>query len=152
MTETSCDTKRTVTCAVLPRSSAPMMSALSIETNRVSTVSPLLALADRGLEAVIDLARQQILERAAVAFGIGGDDHLVGGARAGDEMLGVEGLVLAGDGVEPGGERRARLGDALPALGRLGASGRLRRAVSAPRPGSVTTLSLVAPRTASRAE
>ena len=40
VTETSCDTKRTVTCALLPRTSAPMMSAASIETNRVSTVSP----------------------------------------------------------------------------------------------------------------
>ena len=96
MTEMSCETKRTVICAVRPRSSAPVMSDLSIATKRVSTVSPLLfALADRSLEAVVDVARQQVLERAPVAFRVGEHDHLVGGARAGDEMLGVERRVLA---------------------------------------------------------
>ena len=41
VTEISCDTKRTVICAVRARSSAPVISDLSIDTNRVSTVSPL---------------------------------------------------------------------------------------------------------------
>src|SRR5262245_22830410 len=40
VTEMSCDTKRTVTWAVRVRSSAPTISALSIDTKRVSTVSP----------------------------------------------------------------------------------------------------------------
>ena len=79
VTETSCETNRTVTCAVGPRTSAPVMSDLSIETKRVSDGLALgLAFADRAVEAVVDLARQQVLERAPVAFGIGGDDHLVG--------------------------------------------------------------------------
>ena len=38
------------------------------------------ALADRGVEAVIDFAREQIFQRAAVAGGEGADDHLVSGA------------------------------------------------------------------------
>ena len=80
------------------------------------------------------------------------DDHLVGGARAGDEMLDVEGRILVHDGVEPGGDRRARFGNTLPALGRLDGLDRLVRGIAAARPGKVTTLSLVAPRTASRAE
>src|SRR5690348_18138493 len=40
VTEMSCDTNRTVICAVRPRNSTPEMSDLSIETKRVSTVSP----------------------------------------------------------------------------------------------------------------
>src|SRR5579871_502609 len=40
VTETSCETKRTVICAVRPRSSAAVMSALSMETKRLSMVSP----------------------------------------------------------------------------------------------------------------
>ena len=45
---------------------------LSIDDEaRLDRLALALALADRGLEAVIDLARQQILERAAVALGIG---------------------------------------------------------------------------------
>src|SRR5262245_39433498 len=47
-------------------------------------------------------------------------------------MFGVEGLVLAGDRVEPGGDRRARLGDALPALGGFGRLDRLLRGLTAP--------------------
>ncbi len=130
VTETSCDRKRTVTCAVLPRCSAAVRSAPSIETKRVSTVSPLLlALLDRGLEAVIDLFAEQALELLAVARRIGGHDHVVGGAGAGQEVLGVEALVLARDGVETGRQRRARLGDALPAIDRLDRLGRLLRGV-----------------------
>src|SRR5262249_2615786 len=43
VTEISCETKRTVICAVRPRSSTPAMSDLSIATKRVSTVSPLVS-------------------------------------------------------------------------------------------------------------
>src|SRR5215212_2128711 len=43
VTETSWETKRTVTCAIWPRTSAEVMSALSIDTNRVSAVWPLLS-------------------------------------------------------------------------------------------------------------
>ena len=87
-------------------------------------LAALLALGDGGLEAVIDLARQQILQRAAIAFGIGVDDHLVGRARAGEEMLGVEIGSGGGDRIEAGGDGGAGLGDALPALDRLGGRGR----------------------------
>src|SRR5215210_13560 len=41
--EISCETKRIVICAVPPRCSAPMISVLSIDTNLVSTVSPLFS-------------------------------------------------------------------------------------------------------------
>jgi len=40
---------------------------------------------DRGVEAVIDVLREQVLEVAPVAFGIGGHDHLVGLARTVNE-------------------------------------------------------------------
>src|SRR5262245_66555349 len=47
-------------------------------------------------------------------------------------MFGVEGLVLAGDRVEPGGDRRARLADALPTLGGYWRLDRLLRSLPAP--------------------
>ena len=119
-----------------------MMSAPSIATKRVSTVSPRCS---RSLiarfEAVIDLAAEQVLELLAVARRIGGDDHLVGGAGAGQEMLGIEALVLARDRVEAGGDRRARLGDALPAIGGGSTGSAGFGAGSGARPGSATTLS-----------
>ena len=106
-------------CAVRPRSSAPVIVDASIETKRVSAVSPRhLAFADGGVEAFVDLAREQAAQLAAVALGKGGHDHLVGGARAGDEVLGVEGRIAGDDGVEPGGDARPALGDALPAIRR----------------------------------
>ena len=67
-------------------------------------------------------------------------------------MLGVEGRIALRDGVEAGGDRRARLRDALPALGRIDRPAAGFGGASPPRPGSATTLSLVEPRTASRAE
>ena len=96
-----------------------------------------LALADRGLEAVIDLARQQILQRAAVAFGKGGDDHLVGGAGAGDEMLGVEARIVARR-WRRGRPRPREPASAMPFQRSAGSTGSAGfGGVSAPRPGSV---------------
>src|SRR4029077_10828184 len=94
-------------------------------------------LADRVLEAVVDLAREQVLERAPVAFRKRGDDHLVGRARAGEEVLGVEAVVLGRDRVEAARDRGGLFGDPLPAVGgrrgrldllrrRLGTAGRQR--------------------------
>ena len=77
------------------------------------------AIADRGVEAVKDFAREKIFQRAAVAGSEGADDHLVSGAGADDEMVGIEALVRRGDGVEPGRDRASLFGDAFPALGRL---------------------------------
>src|SRR4029077_12709415 len=88
-----------------------------------------LALPDRGLETLVYVARQQILERTPVPLGIGQHDHFVRRPRTSDEMLAVERLVLAGDGIKPGGHRRSSLGDSLPALRRLGAFGRLWRSL-----------------------
>src|ERR1700719_2892674 len=61
--------------------------------------------ADGRLEAIIDVAGEQVLERAPIALRIGGDDHLVGGPGAGDEMLAVKALVLARDGRPPRASR-----------------------------------------------
>src|SRR5665647_2467718 len=72
-------------------------------------VAAFFALGDRGLEAVIDFARQQIFQGAAITFGKGVDDHLIGGARAGEEMLGVEIRRGGGDRIKPGGDGRAGL-------------------------------------------
>src|SRR5579862_562969 len=68
-------------------------------------LTALLAFVDRGLEAVIDLARQQVFQGAAVAFGVGVDDHLVGGTRAGDEVLALESRIGAENCIEPRGNR-----------------------------------------------
>ena len=78
----------------------------------------LLAILDHGLETLIDLGRQQILQRAAVAIGEGQHDHLVGALRAAEEMPGIERGILGGNGVEAQRQRRARLGQILPAVGR----------------------------------
>ena len=151
--ETSCDTKRSVICAVLPRNSAPVIWDTSIETKRVSAVSPrAFALADHLVEAVIDLAPEEIAQRPPVALGIGGDDHLVGGPRPGDEMLGVEALVDGRDGVEAARDRRARRRNAgIPVPGVLGDPGRL-AAARWYAGGRGITLSLAALRTGSGAE
>ncbi len=83
-------------------------------------LAPAFTLADRRLKPLIDFARQQILERAAIPFCKGQHDHLVGSARSGDEMRGLEARVIASNGIEPTGDRRALLGDALPAFARVG--------------------------------
>ena len=70
--EISCETKRTVICAVLPRNSAPTISAC-VERNEMVLDGLALGVAhaDRRLEAVIDLPRQQTLQCRAVAGGEG---------------------------------------------------------------------------------
>ena len=119
-----------MTCAVLPRCSAAVsVGAVDRDEAGLDRLAVLLALLDRGLEAVIDLFAEQALELLAVAGRIGRHDHVVGGAGAGQEVLGVEALVLARDGVEAGRQRRARLGDALPAVDRLDRLSRLLRRV-----------------------
>ncbi len=80
----SLETKRIVICAIRPRSSAAVTVAPSIETKaRFSGFAAALAFADGGVESVKDLPRQQAAQLTAIAFGKGGDNHLVGGARAG---------------------------------------------------------------------
>ena len=54
----------------------------------------LLAIADHGLEAVIDFRRQQILQRTPIAIGKGQHDHLIGAAGAAEEMLRIERGIL----------------------------------------------------------
>ena len=44
--------------------------------------------------------REQVLEGAAIALRIGGDDHLVGRTSAADELLSIKGTVLMQDRVE----------------------------------------------------
>ena len=76
----------------------------------------LLAIGDRAGEAVEHLAAEQRLQRLAVALREGGDDHLIGGAGAVEELGRIEAAVGGGDGGEPGGQLRAggRIGgDAL---------------------------------------
>src|SRR5439155_26269035 len=70
--------------------------------SRFDGLAALIALLDRGFEPVIDLAAQQILQLPAVARSKSRHDHVVGGTRAGHEMLGIEALVLPDDGIESG--------------------------------------------------
>jgi hypothetical protein len=67
-------------------------------------------------------------------------------------MLRIERLVLARDGIEPGSNRRAGLGNPFPLLRPLSCFRRLCTASVALRPGNVATVSFLAPRTASRVE
>src|SRR5262249_31236851 len=121
VTDTNCDTKRIVTCAILPRSSAPMMSVESMETKRRSgRLAGTRAPRNDRLEAVVDIARQQIFQGAAVAIRVGGDDHLIGRPRPAKEMLGLESLVLGRDRIQAPGDRGVRLRNSLPAIGRSG--------------------------------
>ena len=118
LTEMICDTKRTVTCAVRPAQlRAGDLGLVDRDELGLGGLALLLALADRGLEAVVDFARQQILQGLAVALRKRRDDHLVGGAGAGDKVLGIETRVRGRDRVEAGGDGRAGLGHARPALG-----------------------------------
>ena len=72
-----------------------------------------LALGDRRDEAVIDFARQQVLQRLAVAVGIGHDDHLIGHLGAVDEGLRLEGRVGVPDRAQALVEVGARLGEGV---------------------------------------
>ena len=137
------DTKRTVICAVLGTLLGSRDVVLSIETKRVSTVSPGLAFADGGSNPSYTSRENKLLQLAAIAFGECGHDHLVCGARASDKALGVKARI---------GRRRwrrARLrrwrplrpcpSSAPPRL--AGSAGRL-TAGSAGRCGKATILSL----------
>ena len=65
VTEISCDTKRTVTCAVLTAHlGADDVGLVDRDESRLDLLALGLAFADRRLEAVIDVAREQILQRA----------------------------------------------------------------------------------------
>ncbi len=55
------------------------------------------AVANGGDEAVEDLARQKVLQRFAIAVGVGHDDHLVSHLGAIDEALRIEGGVVVLD-------------------------------------------------------
>jgi hypothetical protein len=78
----------------------------------------LLAIPDHALETLVNLGRQQILQRAAIAVGECQHDHLVGAARAAEEMSWIERGILGGDGIEPLRQRLAGLSQPLPAVGR----------------------------------
>ena len=92
--------------------------AVDRNETRLDGLAAAFAFGDRGVETVEHLARQQVAQLPAIALGKGGDDHLIGGARAGDEMLGIEICVGRRDRIEPRRDRRAAFGDALPALAR----------------------------------
>ena len=118
--ETSFETKRTVICAALRlrSSAAVMVERVDRNKTRLGGFAAAFAFGDRGIETVKDFARQQIAQLAAVAAGKGRHDHLVSGARAGDEMLGVETRIRADDRIETRRDGRSALGNILPALGR----------------------------------
>ena len=83
VTEIICDTKRTVSCAdAIARFRADQLGLVDRDEPGFGLLLVLLAILDHGLEALIDLGRQQILQRAAVAIGEGQHDHLVGAAGA----------------------------------------------------------------------
>ena len=153
--EMSLETKRTVICAVRPRSfGGGDGRTVDRDEARLRGFAAALAFGDRGVEAVIDFARQQAAQLAAIALGERGHDHLVGGARAGNEVLGVEARVRRRDGIKPGRDAANRSRQ-RPSSGRPAAARGLDRpggAGSAGRGGRVTTLSLAGLRTASRAE
>ena len=75
-----------------------------------------LAVGDRRDEAVIDFARQQVLQRLAVAVGIGHDDHLVGHLGAVGEGLRVEGRIGVLDRAQALVEVGAGLGEGVDRL------------------------------------
>ena len=80
--ETSWETKRSVIWARLAAQLGSRdLGGVDRHEPGFGGLAARLALADHGFESVIDLARQQILQRPAVALRIGGDDHLIGRAR-----------------------------------------------------------------------
>ncbi len=130
-----------------------MVERVDRDEARLRRLAPAFALADGGVEAVKDLARQQAAQLPPIAAGECGHDHLVGGARAGNEVLGVEARLRCRDGVEAG--RHARAPASATSFQRSAGGGWTstgRAAVSAGRGGKVTTLSVAGLRTASRAE
>jgi len=93
-----------------------------------------LALRHGGLERAHDFARQQRLERCAVAGGEGLDDHLIGRARAVQELADVEARVAR---LQRGqaGQRTGVFQVRLSGLGQIGGAGdglRVRQVVGPP--------------------
>jgi len=80
----------------------------------------LLAILDHRVETLIDLGRQQILERAAIAIGKCQYDHFIGAARSAEKMPRIERRILRCDAVKSLSQRRAGFGQAFPAIGRRG--------------------------------
>src|SRR5262245_11240510 len=107
----------------------------------VDLLAAALAVGDGAGKPVVDLAAQQSLEGLAIAFGEGGDDDLVGGARALDEGIGIEGFVGAHDLDKAVGDAGIAGGPTLDALldvgtrRRLGRRRRLHVVTLAPRQG-----------------
>jgi hypothetical protein len=117
--DTSLDTKRTVICV---RAVAHFRrgNRRSIDRNkpRLGGFTATLAFSNGGVKTVKYFLRQQILELTPVAFSEARYDHFVSGARAGDEVLGVEAAVSRGDRIKPRGNRRTGFGNILPPLSR----------------------------------
>ena len=86
------------------------------DEGRLDLFRPRLAVGDRRDETVIDLARQQVLQRLPVAVGIGHDDHLVGHLGAVDESLRIEGRVGVLDRAQALVEVGAGLGEGVDRL------------------------------------
>ena len=125
VTETSCETKRTVTCAVLVlHVGGGDVRLVDRDEPRLGLLAARFAILDGLLEAIIDLLRQEVLERAPVTLRVGRHDHLVGGAPAGQEVAWIEARVLRHHGIETERSGRALLGDALPPVGRFRVGGR----------------------------
>ena len=119
VTEIICETKRTVSCAgAIAGFRADKLGLVDRNEARFGLLLVFFAILHHGLETVIDLGRQQILQGAPVAIGECQHDHLIGAARAREEMPRIERGVLGHDGVKPLGQGRAGLGQALPAIGR----------------------------------
>ena len=92
--EMSLETKRMVICAVrAAQLGGGDGRTVDRNESRLGGFAAALALGDRGVEPVKDFAREQVAQLAAIALGESGDDHLVGGAGAGDEVLGVEARI-----------------------------------------------------------
>src|ERR1700730_14478756 len=93
------------------RSSTAVMSDFTIVTNRLSTVSPLDSrsriVASKpsytSRESSIHLAREQFPQRAAVALRIGKHDHPISRLSPAHEMVSIERLVFARNGIEAAG-------------------------------------------------
>src|SRR3569623_3308364 len=85
---------------------------------RLHLVAALLAALEDGIEPVIDVGGQLILQRAAVTVGESQHDHLVGALGSGMDMLRIDGWIGGGDLIEAGCQFRIRRGDALPAVAR----------------------------------
>jgi len=123
-----------------------------MEMKRVSAVSPRFSRSVMAASKTIEnFTRQQVAQLATIALGERRHDHLIGGARAGDEVLGIKARIRHHDGIEPAA--RPTRSRRCPSSVRSTAAplGRPRRRFGC-RDGKVTTLSLAGLRNTSRAE